>query len=178
MSNIIRHNKEANLEAFQVDLLSFSSIIRFKESIKQWLLQEGIVEEPEGKEGKEEKERKSLQTLTSLQIVIADEVKNMAIGINYLDVYMRQGVVHHGAPLLPDQTSPLLFTPELILLDDIAVPVPLSVDPIVTTSVIFKGLIAEVLVRNCFKVGPGHIVLYHTAAYRVRSVGILDQFNH
>nr|GEY08664.1 dehydrogenase/reductase SDR family member on chromosome X isoform X1 [Tanacetum cinerariifolium] len=38
MSDIIRQNKEANVEDFQVDLLSFSSIMRFKESIEQWLL--------------------------------------------------------------------------------------------------------------------------------------------
>ncbi|PWA40891.1 NAD(P)-binding Rossmann-fold superfamily protein [Artemisia annua] len=38
MSDIRKQNKEANLEAFQVDLSSFSSIMRFKESIEQWIL--------------------------------------------------------------------------------------------------------------------------------------------
>lgn len=38
MSDIRKQNKEANLEPFQVDLSSFSSIMRFKESIQQWIL--------------------------------------------------------------------------------------------------------------------------------------------
>lgn len=42
------------------------------------------------------------------------KLKNKAIGINYLDVYMRQGVVRHGAPPVSDQTPPLPFTPGLL----------------------------------------------------------------
>ncbi|GJU92809.1 quinone oxidoreductase [Tanacetum coccineum] len=110
-------------------------------------------------------------------MVLTDEVKNNATGIKYLDVYMRQGVVHHGAPPLPDQTPPLSFTPdlvayagfsvcayveELILSADRIVPVPPSVDPIMTTSVIFKGLTA--------KVGPRHTDVYHAAADGVGSL--------
>ncbi|GJW00426.1 putative alcohol dehydrogenase superfamily protein [Tanacetum coccineum] len=121
--------------------------------------------------------------------VLTDEVKNKATGINYLDVYMRQGVVHHGAPSLPGQTSLLPFTPEsirdlvayvvflvcayaeeLILLADRVVPVPPSVDPIVTASVIFKGLTIKVLVHHCFKVGPGHTDVYHAVADGVGSL--------
>ncbi|GJW70308.1 1,4-alpha-glucan-branching enzyme 3, chloroplastic/amyloplastic, partial [Tanacetum coccineum] len=48
---------------------------------------------------------------TAISKVLADEGKNKATGINYLDVYMHQGVVNHGAPPLPDQTPPLPFTP-------------------------------------------------------------------
>nr|GFB57319.1 putative alcohol dehydrogenase superfamily, zinc-type [Tanacetum cinerariifolium] len=56
------------------------------------------------------------------------------------------------APPLPYQTPPLSFTPELILSADRVVPVLPFVDPIVTGSVIFKGITAKVLVRHCFKV--------------------------
>lgn len=38
MSDIRRQSKEANVEAFQVDLSSFSSIMRFKVSLEKWLL--------------------------------------------------------------------------------------------------------------------------------------------
>ncbi|KAK9076025.1 hypothetical protein SSX86_004355 [Deinandra increscens subsp. villosa] len=38
ISNIRRLNKEAHLEGFEVDLSSFSSIMRFKKSIEKWLL--------------------------------------------------------------------------------------------------------------------------------------------
>ncbi|KAI3703530.1 hypothetical protein L1987_73671 [Smallanthus sonchifolius] len=38
MSDIRRKNKEAHLEGFKVDLSSFSSIMRFKESLEKWLL--------------------------------------------------------------------------------------------------------------------------------------------
>ncbi|GKB35231.1 putative alcohol dehydrogenase superfamily protein, partial [Tanacetum coccineum] len=121
--------------------------------------------------------------------VLADEVKNRATGINYLDVYMRQGVVHHGAPPLPDQTPTLPFTPEsigdlvayagflvcayaeeLILLADRVVLVLPSVNPIMTASVIFKGLTTKVLVHHCFKVGPGHTDVYHAVADGVGSL--------
>ncbi|CAH1445668.1 unnamed protein product [Lactuca virosa] len=121
------------------------------------------------------------------------KVKNKAIGINFLDVYMRKGLVPSLAPPLP-------FTPgmeaagvvtaigpgvntckigdivayagypvsayaeEQILPADRAVPVPPSIDPIVAASVLFKGLTAELLVRRCFKVEPGHTVLVHAAA--------------
>ncbi|KAK9683062.1 hypothetical protein RND81_10G115300 [Saponaria officinalis] len=37
MAEIRKHNENAQLEAFEVDLSSFASIMKFKESIKQWL---------------------------------------------------------------------------------------------------------------------------------------------
>lgn len=38
MFDIRKQNKEANVEAFQVDLSCFSSIMKFKESIEKWLM--------------------------------------------------------------------------------------------------------------------------------------------
>ncbi|KAI3508141.1 hypothetical protein L1887_23143 [Cichorium endivia] len=125
------------------------------------------------------------------------KVKNKAIGINFLDVYMRRG---------PGFAPPLPFTPgmeaagvviavgpgvttckvgdvvayagypvsayaeEQILPADRVVPVPPSIDPIVAAAVLFKGLTAELLVRRCFKVEPGHTVLVHAAAGGVGSL--------
>lgn len=38
ISDIRKKNKEASLEAFRVDLSSFSSIMKFKNSLEKWLL--------------------------------------------------------------------------------------------------------------------------------------------
>ncbi|GJY37444.1 putative alcohol dehydrogenase superfamily protein [Tanacetum coccineum] len=62
------------------------------------------------------------------------------------------------------------YAEELILLADRVVLVPPSVDPIMTASVIFKGLTSKVLVRHCFKVGPGHTDVNHAVADGVRSL--------
>ncbi|KAI3762386.1 hypothetical protein L1987_52815 [Smallanthus sonchifolius] len=127
------------------------------------------------------------------------KVKNKAIGVNFLDVYMRKG-------LIDSFTSPLPYTPglelagvvivvgpevttckvgdivayagshvsayaeELILPADRVVFVPPSIDPVVAAGAIFKGLTAYSLVRGCFKVGPGQTILYHAAAGGVGSL--------
>ncbi|CAH1440903.1 unnamed protein product [Lactuca virosa] len=119
-------------------------------------------------------------------------LKQKAIGLNFLDVYMRQGL-HNRAPPLP-------FTPgmegagvitavgpgvtsckvgdvvayaslqvgsyaqERILRADQVVPVPSSVDPVEAAAVIFKGLTAHVLLHKGFKVERGHTILVHAAA--------------
>lgn len=38
MSEIRKQNEEVHLKAFEVDLSSFSSIMKFKYSLEQWLL--------------------------------------------------------------------------------------------------------------------------------------------
>lgn len=38
MADITSRNKDACLEAFQVDLSSFQSVLKFKDSLQQWLL--------------------------------------------------------------------------------------------------------------------------------------------
>ncbi|MFS7996306.1 putative NADPH:quinone reductase [Helianthus anomalus] len=127
------------------------------------------------------------------------KVKIKAIGVNFLDIYMRKGLVHEFTPPLPytpglesagvviavgtDVTTCKVgdmvayanypvsaYAEEQILPADRVVPVPASIDPIIAAAAIFKGLTAEVLVRRCFKVGPGHTILYHAAAGGVGSV--------
>nr|BAA06460.1 TED2 [Zinnia elegans] len=126
------------------------------------------------------------------------KVQNKAIGLNYLDVYMRKGIVKEVPPFPftpgmesagvviavgPEVTTCKVgdvvayagypvsaYAEEQILPADRAVPVPPSVDPVLAAAAIFKGLTAEMLVRRCFKVGPGHTILYHAAAGGVGSL--------
>ncbi|XP_023753255.1 uncharacterized protein LOC111901610 [Lactuca sativa] len=127
------------------------------------------------------------------------KVKNKAIGVNYLDVYMRRGLIPGLCPPLtftpgmeaagvvislgPDVTTckvgdyvayagfPVCaYTEEMILPADRVVPVPPSIDPIVAAVVLFKGLTAQVLVRSCFQIGPEHTILVHAAAGGVGSL--------
>ncbi|KAD4584194.1 hypothetical protein E3N88_21795 [Mikania micrantha] len=127
------------------------------------------------------------------------KMKNIAIGINYLDVYMRKGLLIGYSPPLPytpgmeaagvvTAVGPEVnsckvgdivayagfpacaYAEEQVLPAERVVRVPPSVDPTVAAAAIFKGLTAQVLVRQCFKVGPGHTILYHAAAGGVGSL--------
>ncbi|CAM8954628.1 unnamed protein product [Rhodiola kirilowii] len=118
-------------------------------------------------------------------------VKNQAIGLNFIDVYFRKGVYKPASlPFTPGMEAvgvvkavgPGLtgrvvgdvvayagipmgsYAEEQILPADKVVPVPSSIDPIVAASVLLKGMTAQYLVRRCFKVEPGHVVLIHAAA--------------
>ncbi|KAI3519586.1 hypothetical protein L1887_08798 [Cichorium endivia] len=119
-------------------------------------------------------------------------LKHMAVGLNFLDVYMRQGVQNLAPPLSytpgmegagvvtavgPGVTSCKVgdvvayaslqvgaYAQERILPADLAVPVPSSVDPVEAAAVIFKGLTAHVLINKGFKVESGHTILVHAAA--------------
>ncbi|KAK3020072.1 hypothetical protein RJ639_004072, partial [Escallonia herrerae] len=118
-------------------------------------------------------------------------IRNKAIGLNFIDVYYRKGVLK--APTVPytpgeegvgvvtavgpgvtdRKVGELVayggypmgaYAEERILSADNVVPVPPSVDPVVAASVLFKGMTAQYLVHRCFKVQPGHTVLVHAAA--------------
>ncbi|MFQ6619281.1 hypothetical protein Gotur_001109 [Gossypium turneri] len=62
------------------------------------------------------------------------------------------------------------YAEEQILPADKVVPVPPSVDPITAASIMLKGMTAQFLVRRCFKVESGHMVLVHAAAGGVGSL--------
>nr|GEY06253.1 putative alcohol dehydrogenase superfamily, zinc-type [Tanacetum cinerariifolium] len=128
------------------------------------------------------------------------KIKATAIGVNFLDIYMRTGSIEYeNAPSLPytpgmEAAGTVIaigpgvttcsvgdtvayagfpvcaYAEEIIIPAERAVPVPPSVDPVVAASVLFKGLTAELLVRRCFKVGPGHTILVHAAAGGVGSL--------
>ncbi|XP_040368225.1 quinone oxidoreductase isoform X2 [Rosa chinensis] len=109
-------------------------------------------------------------------------VKNKAIGINFIDVYFRKGLYYKAdtMPFIPGrQVGDLVayigtpmgsYAEEQILPANKVVPVPPSIDPIVAASVMLKGMTAQVLLRQCFKVEPGHTVLVHAAAGGVGSL--------
>ncbi|KAI3751020.1 hypothetical protein L2E82_22011 [Cichorium intybus] len=127
------------------------------------------------------------------------KVRNKAIGINYLEVYMRKGLVPRITPpspftpgmeaagvviaVGPEVTTCKVgdmvayagypvgaYTEEQILPADRVVPVPPSLDPVIAASVLFKGLTALVLVRRCLQTGPEHTILVHAAAGGVGSL--------
>ncbi|KAI3778089.1 hypothetical protein L2E82_07110 [Cichorium intybus] len=105
-------------------------------------------------------------------------VRNKAIGVNFIDIYFRQGV--YKAALMPftpgmeavgvvTAVGPGLtglqvgdvvayagnpmgaYAEEQILPAEKVVPVPSSVDPTVAASVMLKGMTAQFLLRRCFK---------------------------
>uniref|UniRef100_A0A2P2P8J6 Probable quinone oxidoreductase n=6 Tax=Rhizophora TaxID=40030 RepID=A0A2P2P8J6_RHIMU len=118
-------------------------------------------------------------------------VKNKVIGVNFIDVYFRKGVYKAPSiPFIPGMEAvgevvavgpgvtdikvgdivgyagnPMgSYAEEQILPATKAVPVPPSVDPVIAASVILKGMTAQVLLRRCFKIDPGHTILVHAAA--------------
>ncbi|KAG8381543.1 hypothetical protein BUALT_Bualt06G0132600 [Buddleja alternifolia] len=124
-------------------------------------------------------------------------VKNKAIGLNFIDVYFRKGVYKASAiPFTPGMEAvgvvtavgpgltgrevgdvvayagtPMgAYAEEQILPAEKVVTVPRSIDPSVAASVLLKGMTAQFLVRQCFKVEKGHTVLIHAAAGGVGSL--------
>ncbi|KAI3519577.1 hypothetical protein L1887_08787 [Cichorium endivia] len=119
-------------------------------------------------------------------------LKQKAIGLNFLDVYMREGLYNQSPPLpyipgmegagvvtavgpgvtsckvgdLVAYASPKVgsYAQERILPAALAVPVPSSIDPVEAAAIIFKGLTAHFLVHKGFKVECGHTILVHAAA--------------
>ncbi|KAL7107381.1 hypothetical protein ACP275_06G050600 [Erythranthe tilingii] len=124
-------------------------------------------------------------------------VKNKAIGLNFIDVYFRKGVYKASTmPFTPGMEAvgvvtavgpgltgrkvgdlvayagtPMgAYAEEQILPAEKVIPVPPSIDPVIAASIILKGMTAQFLVRQCFKVEPGHTVLIHAAAGGVGSL--------
>ncbi|CAK9188070.1 unnamed protein product [Ilex paraguariensis] len=124
-------------------------------------------------------------------------VKNKAIGLNFIDVYYREGVYKAATiPFTPGMEAVGVVTSlgpgltgrkvgdlvgyagnpmgsyaeEQILPAEKVVPVPSTLDPVVAAAVILKGMTAQFLVRQCFKVEPEHTVLVHAAAGGVGSL--------
>ncbi|KAL6334714.1 hypothetical protein AAG906_021373 [Vitis piasezkii] len=124
-------------------------------------------------------------------------VKIQAIGLNFVDVYIRKGVYKIATmPFTPGVEAAGVVTAvgpgitgwkvgdvvayaggsmgsyseEQILPANKVVPLPPSIDPTVGASIMVKGMTVHYLVRCCFKVEPGHIVLVHAAAGGVGSL--------
>ncbi|XVF11218.1 hypothetical protein REPUB_Repub08aG0007200 [Reevesia pubescens] len=123
-------------------------------------------------------------------------IKTKAIGLNFMDVYLRKGVYKATTlPFIPGVEAvgeviavgpglagqkvghivayvgyPGTYAEEQILPADRVVPVPPSVDPIIAASIMAKGMTVQYLVCRCFKVESGHTVLVHAAAGGVGSL--------
>uniref|UniRef100_A0A0D6QS37 Probable quinone oxidoreductase n=1 Tax=Araucaria cunninghamii TaxID=56994 RepID=A0A0D6QS37_ARACU len=123
-------------------------------------------------------------------------VKHKAIGVNFIDVYFRKGVYKSELPFIPGREAvgvvtavgPGLtgrkvgdlvayagnpmgsYSEEQILSANVVVSVPSTIDPILGAAVMLKGMTAQFLLRNCFKVEPGHTILVHAAAGGVGSL--------
>ncbi|KAL8552495.1 hypothetical protein ACS0TY_001253 [Phlomoides rotata] len=125
------------------------------------------------------------------------KVKNKAIGLNFIDVYYRKGVYKASTmPFTPGMEavgvviavgpgltgrkvgdlvayvlSPMgAYAEEQILPAEKVIPVPPSIDPVIAAAIMLKGMTAQFLVRQCFKVEEGHTVLVHAAAGGVGSL--------
>nr|CAB3499804.1 unnamed protein product [Digitaria exilis] len=126
-------------------------------------------------------------------------MRNTAIGVNFLDVYMRKGVYPTPLPFTPGVESvgvvtavgpevtgivvgdvvglagsPMVtgrtYAEEQIIPAAVAIPIPDWMDHKVAASVLVKGITARILVRQAFKVEAGQTVLVHAAAGGVGSL--------
>jgi len=124
-------------------------------------------------------------------------VKHAAIGLNFVDVYNRTGLYKPpgGLPFTPgsEGAGTVLavgpgvshvkpgdrvayagtqgsYAEERVLPADRLIKVPESIDFHVAAAMTLKGLTAQFLLRQAFKVGKGHTILFHAAAGGVGSI--------
>jgi NADPH2:quinone reductase len=116
-------------------------------------------------------------------------VRTQAIGINFIDVYMRSGqykaplpiplglegagVIEALGPQVTDLRSgdlvgwtgaPGSYATHVLVPADRAVPVPSGVDAQLAAAVLLQGLTAHFLAHSTFPLAPGHTALVHAAA--------------
>lgn len=123
-------------------------------------------------------------------------IKNTAIGVNFIDVYYRQGVYSAPLPFVPGREAVGVVTAvgpgltgrkvgdvvayagnpmgsyaqEQIIPASVAVPLPPSIDHNTAAAIMLKGMTAHVLLRRVYKVQSGDCVLVHAAAGGVGSL--------
>ncbi len=123
-------------------------------------------------------------------------VRNKAIGVNFVDVYLRNGTFSPPAlPFTPGkeaagevlEVGPGVtefaigdrvafvetlgaYAEESIVPARLLVPLPETIDFDAAAAVMLKGLTAQFLLRRTFKVAAGHTVLVHAAAGGVGTV--------
>ena len=118
-------------------------------------------------------------------------IRHTAIGLNFLDVYYRNGLypAPNGLPLIPGgeaagvvleagegvdwlrpgdriaYTMPLgAYCEQRVIAADRLVKVPDSISDEQAAAMMLKGLTADYLLRRTFKVKPGDTILFHAAA--------------
>ena len=122
-------------------------------------------------------------------------VRHQAVGLNFIDTYHRSGLYPMPMPAvlgleaagivealgegvtrfgLGDRVayngSLGAYSQAATVAADRAVKVPLDVSLEIAAAVLLKGMTAEFLVRRCFHVKPGDVVLIHAAAGGVGSI--------
>lgn len=116
-------------------------------------------------------------------------LKNIAIGLNYADIYRRKGNYHlkgeppfvagyEGAGIVVESKStkykigdriaytdvPFANAEFIVVPESYAIPIPENVDYELAASVLLQGLTAQYLSHDSYKVKAGDIVLIHAAA--------------
>jgi NADPH2:quinone reductase len=118
-------------------------------------------------------------------------IRQTAIGLNFIDVYHRQGLYPLALPFTPgveavgtieavgegvedvapgdrvayfDATSPGSYAEARVLLADRLVKLPDSIDDMTAAGVMLKGATVEYLIRRTYPVQAGDWVLFHAAA--------------
>jgi NADPH2:quinone reductase len=116
-------------------------------------------------------------------------IRQTAIGLNFIDTYFRSGLYETPLPaVLGGEGAGVVeavgagvtrfqvgdraayaggaggYAQARVVSADRAVRTPDDISDEVAAAVMLKGLTAEYLVRQCFKVEPGHTVLVHAAA--------------
>jgi NADPH2:quinone reductase len=126
-------------------------------------------------------------------------IRQTAIGLNFIDVYHRQGLYPVALPFTPgveavgvieatgdevenvapgdrvayfDATSPGSYAEARILSADRLVKLPDSIVDVTAAGVMLKGATVEYLIRRTYPVGAGDWVLFHAASGGVGSIAM------
>lgn len=116
------------------------------------------------------------------------QLRQTAIGLNFIDVYLRSGLYPTPTPFIPGQegagvvtavgegvTLPLgarvayagvvgAYATVRTLPAERVVVIPDGISDVTAAAMMLKGMTAEYLVRRCFVVKPGDLVVIHAAA--------------
>lgn len=116
-------------------------------------------------------------------------IRQTAIGVNFIDVYFRTGLYPQDLPFISGSEGAGVVTAvgegvtdvavgdrvayagpmggyatERVIPADKLVKVPAGVSDETAAAAMLKGMTAQYLLRRTFKVGPGHVILFHAAA--------------
>lgn len=125
------------------------------------------------------------------------QLEQRAIGLNFIDVYLRSGLYPSPLPMIPGQEGVGVVTalgPHVtgltvgsrvgyagvlgayasrrIVPAERLIPLPDRLDDLTAGSVLLKGMTAEYLVRRCHRVKPGDVVVIHAAAGGVGQLAV------
>ncbi|WP_280274870.1 quinone oxidoreductase family protein [Nocardia wallacei] len=116
-------------------------------------------------------------------------VNTDAIGVNFIDTYIRTGTYPQEVPYIPGAegtgvvaalgpevtdfavgdrvawaSAPGSYAEQVVVPADVAVPVPAGVDAAVAASALLQGMTAHYLIETIYKPEPGETILVHAGA--------------